>query len=396
MAKKDKAVVSAAPAEPAAKTTPPPAAPPTTPETQAAPAPAVATEAPMTEEKMPETSIVKAEETAVATGDGNDFASRMAAKQALAKRLPAAVRGKFLMKKDRPEPEQLFEIVMALPPDKQERMMELVRKTRPDKQGAHFAKEGFSPTSIRLYQGTGTDPLRPADMPPGQYYTGDSRIIGKRFIATVLGIYEGRILWPLKGQQGAGDTPQGKAPLCVSLDQKKGSKYGDCASCPSLNKQYNQGGCTREIVAWLIDDKMTSIYELRFSKTSEGAGSALVKILQKCDNLWDRWFSFETQERTEEDRRWFVIKCATAVDDAGKQLATPKDLHPLFENLSRVLDYDCYYPQLANVYDGKAVAQVNAQNTAAETADEKALLGSSATEGTDNVDFSDGAAKPNV
>ena len=382
--------------KPAAPVIAEPVAPPTPiPPTNVAPPAPEAPRMPEPTKPAEETAIVKTESATAIVPTSEEFADKMAQKLALSKRLPAAIRGKFLMKKERPEPEKLFEIVMALPADKQERMMELVRKTRPDKQGAHFAKEGFTPTIIRLYQGTGTDPLRPADMPPGQYYTGDSRVIGKRFVGAILGIYEGRILWPLKGQAGTGETPQGKAPLCVSLDQKKGNKYGDCATCPNFNKPYNQGGCTREIVAWLIDDKMNSIYELRFSKTSEGAGTALVKVLQKSDNLWDRWFEFTTQERVEEDRRWFVIKCATAVSDDGKQLATPKDLHPLFESLSLVLDYDVYYPALANAYDGKVFAQANAQTTAAETADEKALLGNAATE-KDNADFSEGKAKTNV
>jgi hypothetical protein len=301
---------------------------------------------------------------------------------ALAERLPARYKDDVVLMV-RPSPSALAGIVQKLPATDQERMMELIRKLNPKKQGAHTERTGFAPTIVRLFQGTGDDPLRPADLPPGHFYTSDSRALGKNFVGAVLGFYEGRILWPPQGQKGEGSS---KVPLCVSMDRVKGSRYGECGTCPKANMQYNQGGCTRDVCVYLLDKGMTGIYELHFSKTSEGAGNALIKVITKSENIWDRWITFSTEERKEEGRRWFVQK-ATPVTEG--ETATNKGLHDLFVGLSKVLDCDVYFPGLANTYDrAKSSTEAGvAEGTPANTADESMLgLGGA------NPDYSGGSS----
>jgi hypothetical protein len=299
--------------------------------------------------------------------------SAVSANKALADRLPARYREDVLFMV-RPTPEQLIGIVERLSPDNQARVVELVRKTRPKKQGAHTSKEGFSPTQLRVFQGTGNDPAKPAKLPPGNFYTVDSRDMGDTIDGVILGFYEGRTMWPPR-DSGSSDS---KGPLCYSLDRKMGSRYGDCDSCPNANKKYNEGGCGREVTIWFVDRELTGIYELKFSKSSMGGGDALTRILSKADNLWDRYFTIKNDERTEGDRRWFVTK-ATPVVDAKNPAAqnTPKEIHPLYEALSRLLDSDVYFPALASVYDS---AKGSAHSAAAvvASADEAALLGNDA------------------
>ena len=337
------------------------------------------------------TALAKTEDTSLAAVSPDIDATKL-----LASRLPARYKGDVLMLK-RPSPVDLFNIVEALPKDKQDKMLELVRKINPKKQGLHTTRQGFNPTQIRVYQGTGTDLARPKNTLKGDFYTADSRVIGNKFTGAVLAAFEGRIMWPQrpeKGQPAAEGTPASKAPLCYSLDRLEGSRYGACANCPNSQKQYNQGGCAREVVVYLMDEDMTGVYELRFSKTSEGAGNALLKILQKSENPWDRWFVFESAERQEKDYNWMVQKVAPVNDvkDPTKN-NTPKDLHPLFLSLSKVIDFDVYYSGLADVYDrSKSSAEAGiGGGSAADTADEKALLAPGG--GDDNPDYSGGAAK---
>ena len=301
---------------------------PAAPEVPAAAAPAAAAS----------TAIVPAAEASISS----DFAAR----KALAARLPEEIRARALMLK-RPTPTELMDIVMKLPEAGQEAMMTLVSKTNPEKQGLHTSASGFEPTALKVYHGTGNDALRPRQCLPGQFYSADSRILGEKFTAVPLAIYEGQILWPPKST----DNKESKAPICVSVDRKTGSKYGSCDACP-LNpsvRQYSQGGCMREVTAYLLDQEMTSIYELKFSKTSEGAGRALMGIMKKSNSLWDRWFTFEAKERVEGANKWYVIQAAPVADAA--KATTDAKLHPLFNALSRIVDTDIYYAALANIHD---------------------------------------------
>jgi len=300
--------------------------------------PAVETSAAPSETPAAPSAIVPAADASIS--------SEFAARKALANRLPEEVRARALMLK-RPTSKELMDIVMALPEAGQEAMMTLVSKTNPEKQGLHTSSSGFEPTALKPYHGTGNDPLRPRQCLPGQFYSADSRVLGEKFTAVPLAIYEGQILWPPKST----DNKESKAPICVSVDRKTGSKYGNCDACP-LNpsvRQYSQGGCMREVTAYLLDQEMTSIYELKFSKTSEGAGRALMGIMKKSNSLWDRWFTFEAKERVEGANKWYVIQ-ASPVADAAKANTDTK-LHPLFTALSKVIDTDIYYAALANIHD---------------------------------------------
>jgi hypothetical protein len=309
------------------------------------PAPETAALAPATEQALatvPQSAPVPVPASAPAGLSG------FAAIKALALRLPEEVRPRVMALK-RPTPVELMDIVMALPEASQEAMMTLVAKTNPEKQGLHTSTTGFEPTALRLFHGVGSDPLRPRQTLPGQFYSADSRIIGEKFDAVPLALYEGHILWPEKSQDN--NKQESKAPICVSIDRRMGSKYGSCDTCP-LNpqvRQYSQGGCMREVTAYLLDRDLTSIYELKFSKTSESAGRALMNIMKKSNNLWDRWFTFEAKERTEKGNKWYVIQAGPTVD--ASKVVTDPATHPLFLALSKIIDVDIIYAAMANTYD---------------------------------------------
>lgn len=307
----------------------------------------------------------------------------LAAQQALAARLPAKYREDVLFLK-RPTGEELFNVVAALPTASQEKMLSLVKKTNPKKQGAHTSQMGFAPTTMKLFHGVGADPTRPKATTPGAFYTGDSNVKGESFTAVVLGFYQGRILWP---PQGAGASNESKAPICMSADRETGSKYGSCASCDLSRRPYTQGGCTPEVTFWLLDEDMTSIYELKFNKSSYGAGESLVKILSKSENIWDRWVKFESQERVDGTKRWFVQKAGPVSDAKNPEKTnTPKELHKLFSELSKILDADVYYPMIADQHDRlKNSAESGGASTGnAAPFDEKAFLADSS----DSPDYS--------
>lgn len=310
--------------------------------------------------------------------------------KALADRLPPQYREDVLFM-TRPTPEQFFNIVMAMPADRQAAMMELIKKTRPKKQGAHVSSDGFSPTALKVNQGTGNDPARPAKHPPGNFYTADSRDMNDEIECVVLGFYEGRTMWPQRDQ---GDSGAGKAPLCVSLDRKMGSRYGTCADCPNAAKKYTEGGCAREVTVWILDRELTGIYEVKFSKSSVGGGEAMMRVMKSAKSLWERWFVFKNESRTEGDRRWFVTTAKPFIDtkNAGATYTDPA-MHALYENLSRLMDADVFFPALADVYD-RSKGSSDAGGSVTSGVDEAKLLGNSAAGG--SPDYSGDNDNPNV
>lgn len=325
------------------------------------------------------TTMSDNETTALAPAPASDGSWLSTARQ-LAERVPLSKRDDVLMS-SRPSPSQLMDLVSALPAGAQESMADLVRKTNPKKQGAHGSRMGFRPTAVKLYQGTGNDPVRPPKMSSGEFYSADSRVLGEKLDIAILGFYEGRTLWPAR------DSGE-KNPLCWSWDRQMGSRYGECSSCPMASKRTNEGGCGSDITFWFVDLAMTGLYSLTFSRTSYGAGSALQKIITKSENIWDRVIRLETQERTVGDKRWYVIKASPVIDVKNPKLGdTDRALHPMFRAMSQILDADVYYPNLAEVYDRAKGAPEASAGAEGEVVDVGALLGNSATEG-DNPDFS--------
>ena len=251
------------------------------------------------------------------------------------------------MMDERPTQEALLNTVDALPAEFQSKVMDIIRRANPKKPGMHMAKTGFSPITVKVNQGTGKDPARPAKSVPGDFYTGDSRMLENKIDGLVIGVQEGRVLWPEKG--GDGDS---KSPICVSMDRKKGSLYGDCGSCYYEKKSTKDGGCGLGVTVYFIDRDFTGIYALQFTKTSFGAGAGLARVLSQQEKPWARWVRFEANERVEGDKRWFVVKAMPISDPkTPSNEKPPAELDALLSSLSAIIDYDVYFPAVVDTYE---------------------------------------------
>lgn len=269
--------------------------------------------------------------------------SEFAARKALALSLPERLRPQVMALK-RPSSVDLMNLVLALPEVQQEAMMRLVAKTSSTKLGIHTASNGFTPTALKINQGIGDDPTKPANCVPGDYYSADSRILGKEVVAVPLGVHMGHTLWAPRDQ---GKKP----PICTSADRITGSKLGECAACPlnPTKRQYTDGGCTREVVVYLLDVNMTAIYSLGFARTSEPAGRTLAKTLEQSSAAWARWFTFGSSSTVNKKGQKYLVMTALPVADAAKANTDPA-LHPLFEALASILEMDVYYPEIATIH----------------------------------------------
>lgn len=290
--------------------------------------------------------------------------STLALNKALADRLPPDHRDRErVLMMERPSPSALIEKVASLDGTWQDRVLGLVRKMRPSKQGLHVQGSGFKVTDIKLYHGVGSDASRPAKLAPGCFYTSDSRSLDDKFVAAVIAVHEPRTLWPpMDGQRAR--------PLCSSLDQRQGSAFGACATCKYSSLQWSKGGCAPEVQAFVIDQEMTGIYSIKFTKTSHRSGTHLTKLIAGDDELWSRWIQFSSTEYKEGTKRWYGIQAAPIDAKNAAEIFTPKSLDPVFRSMSQALDAEVYYPALADQYDRAKAPQLGAGGTSGDTFDE--------------------------
>lgn len=287
----------------------------------------------------------------------------LALNKALAARLPEQYQDAVLML-ERPSTAALVELVSKLDESWQGKVTSLLRRMRPTKQGIHTKGGGFKITEVKLYQGVGNDPARPAKLPPGGLYTSDTQTLETPFIGAVIGLHETRTMWPpLEGARSG--------PLCYSLDMVQGSKYGKCEACPNSKKLPRDGGCGTEVVAYVVDKDMTGVYSIKFSKTSFRAGRQLIQLVSAGDEIWSRWVSFSEQEYKDGSKRWFGLKASAVESKNQADLFVPRELDPVLRALSQALDAEVYYPALADVYDrSRAGTSTVTLNVAGETFDE--------------------------
>lgn len=296
---------------------------------------------PETQDTLPQENTVNETNTALATQ--TDTPSTFAMNKALAARLPDRYKDRVMLL-ERPSTSHMLEIVEGLNPEWQEKVATLLRRMRPTKQGVHMKGGGFKIAEIKLYQGVGNDAARPPKLPPGGFYTSDSKTIEAPFVAAVVGLQETRTMWPSLDGARSG-------PICYSLDMVQGSKFGKCEECPNSKKLPRDGGCGTEVVAYVVDRDMTGVYSIKFSKTSYRAGKQLINLVNAGDEIWSRWVSFSEQEYKDGSKRWFGIKPGPVESKNQADVFVPKELNPVFMALSQAIDAELYYPALADVYD---------------------------------------------
>jgi hypothetical protein len=287
---------------------------------------------------QPETALAvaaPAQVTAVAVATAETWQSKLADRMKLAPTDP--VREDILSLRQ-PAASEFMALVESFPAEKRSNVLNLIGRMKP-KQGDHSSKTGFSPMPLKLYQGTGDDPNRPSDCPVGTFYAPFTKM-GSSFKGLVLGVIQGRTLWPPRDE--------GKAPVCSSVDRVTGSKYGSCQTCAYSSKKTTEGGCGSDTVVYLLDQNLTGIYELRFMSTSAPAGNTLVKALKNANTLWGYWVTFSNEKRTNGDKKWHILKAEPVMDHNE---APPAYLDPLCSLFSQLIDALIYWPQRAMVME---------------------------------------------
>lgn len=326
----------------------------------------------------PETATAAPSELAVVEADLMESDNSM---QHLIPKLPHL--RSLLQRTHRVEPAELDEGVSHLSDESQRNFSGMLERMNPEKPGMHLSATSFQVPDIRMYHGTGNDENRPPTAPEGSIYTSDSRVlfvpethrnffpgIPSKVNVAVVGVYEVRTYWPPRAENGKdvvlppGVTANGNAPICRSLDRKKGDRFGDCSACPYRpwkDGKFDRSACRDEMHLYVVLQGFSGIYRMVITGTSvKSAGLPIKKKALTWGTPWDFYFSLSTSKQTNGgSQRWFQYEAVLATDPANPNGLQPTaDEKRVLALLSRQIETEAYLPGLASIYNRAASAPV--------------------------------------
>ena len=255
-----------------------------------------------------------------------------------------------------------------------------------EKQGVHAYSEQLRVPELRIFQGTGKDPMLPTNAIKGCVYDSDGNMltapsaqaakqlgVPERFDAIVISAYETKIMrYPRDKQSGnpiplPGLDPKSvnlNMPICVSMDRIMGSRYQTCKTCeynPRLNKIDWSLACKDAHVFFLIKTDWSTIYKVNMRSSSIRTGATPITKRTRSISwpvAWHKSFTFEVQLESKGNNSWFAWKTSVNLDPAFPQgIPVPSEQRALCELLSRKMDALVYYPNLLDVYERAAQGQ---------------------------------------
>lgn len=250
----------------------------------------------------------------------------------------------------RPTGEEMSALLQKVTPQQRQNLELLLARANPQKEGMEGGSDRFQPLMLRIYMGTGSDPMKPDKLPPGEMYGSDGRAVDAPLRVALIRMNPfSRTLWPARD-----DATAKKGPICSSPDGEKGSKYGACAECVYATKKSNEGGCGHEIIAWFITEDCTAIYQVVMAKTSLQAGQLLKKLAGGSVNIWDDVYELSTEKKVNGTNVWYVYKVARSARKNAAENKTDVSLHPIYQAFSRLVYHDTTIRSMLYAYDGKS------------------------------------------
>jgi len=274
---------------------------------------------------------------------------------------------------DLPSKTQMQQILLDLPEHLQEKMMNIYRTMSGKKRGAIGGEQNDTTfLQLRLYHGVGSDPMRPEDLPVGNFYSSAGIDFGKEVICTPLAYTKGRAL--LGDRNRGEDTSR---PICSSWDRKMGNTYGKCENCPYRPwKDGQPNRCSNDILFYLLDKDLTGIYTLRFSKTSESGGRQLAKLAGTTMDMWSRWYRVYAEKTKSSDgkQEYRVLKASpyTGGDNDG---FIPEALDPVCAMLCDNIVAKTILPRIHTMYQDGVKAQAEEDEGFSATPEESEDFG---------------------
>lgn len=188
----------------------------------------------------------------------------------------------------------------------------LMALANPVKEGMDEVNLSWTVPRIQIAQPTTQSTAKPESTKPGGLFTTSGATLETPFPFMPIYFNYENIMFT-EGQ---------KAPECYSPDAKLGSPYGVCKTCKFLPfGQQNEGrgdqqktDCQNQIVVAIMAMDLSQVYLVQFSKTSRGAGSALMSLAKAQAFPWKQSYLLSTEKKTEAKGTYYVYK----IEPTGK------------------------------------------------------------------------------
>ncbi len=266
----------------------------------------------------------------------------------------------------------------ALPALAKTNLYAMLDRMNPQKPGVFIKSYGFRVPGAMVYHGTGNNEAKPELLPPGGIFSSEGRMLSvpqshsamlkvpatMRFY--VLMVVDGYSWWPPRDKSiplPPDVNPDSKAPICRSLDQKVGFRYGSCDACPNLpwknGKMPEKDSCGTETTVYFVLADFSGIYSMTFAKTAIKEGALPIK---KKANQWAKPWDFQFQivthpetGKTDPTQKWYVPASSVYTDGEHPAGVAPTEAEAaLCALLCEKLQADVYLPQLASIYSRAA------------------------------------------
>lgn len=245
------------------------------------------------------------------------------------------------------------------------KVLNILGKAKPNKKGMEEVDTTWRLPMVRIKQPVSTSEDCPEDAKPGDLFIAGSKL-PKELTITPVKFYLRNDMF----------EPGQRTLACSSPDARLGSPLGWCKDpvtgeeCPHLPLGMNSRGertnCTNSLVAIVVDKELNDIYEVRFSKTSRKAGSALQRLSGVGSVVWEKWFKLTAEKQTGGQGVYYTFKITPTGEKVDTDVMKVCDSISDLATASRVTFLKTYYGRRQNAAE---------QAKSIEASDSKTMLG---------------------
>jgi hypothetical protein len=270
--------------------------------------------------------------------------------------------------------DELASAVDKLQGKEHDALQALIGRLNPQNDFLDNDHQGLTLNLVKMDQGAGDDPAKPANSVKGALYTKPAgelltvppqfgRALGlpDRIRVYVLGMYNGRSFFTPRDEAGnpqplPGIEVRGNAPICVSFDRKVGNRFDECGRCmhrPFANGSADRNACKDNVDLFVCTTDLTNIFRIGVAATSFKTSTGVIaQKLQGRANNWDISFEITTEKKNPKPgQEFYVLKASTVVDnDHANGVPTPETIKPLLGLFARQILTELHLPRLAGVY----------------------------------------------
>lgn len=282
-----------------------------------------------------------------------------------------------LLKTHRVAPEEFEKAITVLKPDQKSAFFELSERLNPSQEFMDSDSQGLKLSMLKMDQGAGDDPAKPQNSVKGAIYSkpaGDLLTVTPNFSKTmglpdklmvyVLGMYNGRAFFAPRGADGKPQPPpgielRGNAPICLSFDRKKGSRFSDCASCayrPFANGTVDRSACKDNVDLFICLGDLSNLYQISVQATSFKTCTQFIsQKLNGKKNPWDMPFYLTTKKVQRPGQEFYVWEAQVVTSaEAPNGVQTDESLKGLLGLFARQIRTEKHLPRLASIYAAAA------------------------------------------